>query len=370
MKIAKIVVLAAFIFSSAVCPESSLAGQPLTASDLTAVTANDIASLTGDLRLPDPIVTEIVPRGGMPPVVITVAGLKFGEVGVGPFNIYTLQKLFNLIFAGHTPSDRQALEKAFEDFPSLYAEVSARDASGDIRELPDNYLEARLRELPEYSATPFTIIPFPWSRDPADSHVMVPAFAAQLAKVYDTYKGTGRPIYVLTHSWGSVLMHDAMHRLAKNRPDVKIDKFITTGSPLSPGNAFIAQFMAIERNKEGLMSEVSKPAMVRSWINIWAFRDAISNAIPVADKNTQVDISLEKVEPRLIKFILAHPLLRRQACKDLIKVRNMNAWHKAYIYDFTAVLDSLKEDINLPVFHKVVAPQVVKNPLALVVGSR
>ncbi len=360
MKIAKIAVLAAFIFSSAFCPESSLAGQPLTASDLTTVTANDIASLTGDLRLPDPVLAEILPRGGLPPVVITVAGLKFGEVGVGPFNIYTLQKLFNLIFAGHTPSDRRTLEKAFNDFPRLYSEVSSREASGDIRELPDNYLEARLQELPEYTAAPFTIIPFLWSRDPADSHIMVPAFAAQLATVYDTYKTTGRPIYILTHSWGSVLMHDAMHKLAKTRPDVKIDKFITTGSPLSPGNAFTAQFMAIERRKEGLMTEVSKPAMARSWINIWAVRDAISNAIPAADKNTQVDVSLEKVEPELIKIILAYPLLRDQACKDLIKVRNMNAWHKAYIYDFTAVLDSLKEDINLPVFHKVVAPQVIK----------
>ena len=166
--------------------------------------------------------------------------------------------------------------------------------------------------------------------------------------------------HVFTHSWGSVLMHDAMHRLALTRPDVKIDKFITTGSSLTPGNAIVKGFMAIERKKEGLMTEVSKPAIVRAWVNIWAARDAFSNAIPAADYNRQADAALENVEPLLINIILYDPLLRAQAGKDFIKLRNIITWHKVYLYDFTATLDSLKRTINLAVFRPVVAEQIVK----------
>ena len=360
MKIAKIAVLAAFIFSAAFYPDSALAGQPLTASDLPAFTAKDIPSIDGDLRLPEPARLELLPRSGPPPVVVTVAGLKFQKVGWGPFNPVALEKLFISIFHWQKPADRQVLETAFKDFPRLYADVTQEEMSEQAgRELPDNYLEARLQELPEYAASNLTIIPFTWSRDPADSKIVIPAFAEQLARVYDTYKATGRPIYVFTHSWGSVLMHDVLHELASARPDIKIDKFITTGSPLVPGNAIVSGFMELERKKEGLMPEVSKPAIVRTWINIWSSRDAFSNSIPAADSNTQVDASLEKVELPLIKLILDAPLLRNQASKDLIKMDNPITWHAAYFYDFAATLDSLKKNISLTVFRPVVAAQVI-----------
>ncbi len=361
MKIAKIAFFAAFVLPAAFSACFALSERPSAAPELPAFTAIDIASTDVSLKFPEPAAMRQSPRSGRPPVVITVAGLRYSTLDLKALTLPILKELFNSAFNEQKMTDRRPFDAAFKGFLRQNDEMSGEEATARMnRELPDNYLEARLQELPEYAAHSFTIIPFPWSRDPADSDTLVPYFAERLKQVCDTYKGTGRPIYILAHSWGSVLMHDAMHKLAKTRPDFKIDKFITTGSPLTPSYDVIRGFMEVERRNEGLMNEVSKPASVREWINIWSSRDILSNAIPAADSNTQADAALENLEQPLIRIILTSPSMSVTAGKDLIKLRNFIPWHKSYIYDFTATLESLNKNINLPVFLPVVARELVR----------
>ena len=362
MKIAKPAVFAAFIFSAACSVRPALAGQPSAISELPAFASTGIVSAVYDFKFPEPAVNAPPPRCGLPPVVITVPGLKYSKLDIKALTIPILRELFESVFKKLKLTDRRSFEASFQEFLRQNDAASGEEAAAPLtRELPDNYLEARLQEMPEYAANAFTIIPFPWSRDPDDSAGVVPGFVDKLALVYDTYKGTGRPIYILAHSWGSVLMHDAMHRLEKTRPDVKIDRFITTGSPLTPGYAVIRSYVSVESREEGLITKVSKPSIVREWVNIWSSRDVLSNAIPYADSNTRTDASVENLEPKLIKLILTHPSESVQAGKDLAKLRNFIPWHKSYIYDFSASIDSLKKMINVTIFLPIVAPEIIKN---------
>ena len=100
-----------------------------------------------------------------------------------------------------------------------------------------------------------------------------------ITEVYDTYKYSGRPVYTLAHSWGSVLSHTALHRVGRARPDVRIEKFITAGSPPAPGNRVTKLFMRFEVLKGRLQRRVPSPAW---WApgGISGPRDAYSNAIP------------------------------------------------------------------------------------------
>jgi len=361
MKIAKQAVFAAFILSAAFFVRPALAGQPSAISELPAFTSTGAASSVNAFKFPEPAVKGPALRSGPAPVVITVPGLKYSQLDIKALIVPILRDLFEAVFKKQKLTDRQSFEANFQNYLSRNEAALAEDpAAGATRELPNNYLEARLQQLPEYAENAFTIIPFPWSRNPDDSASVVPGFVDKLAQVYDTYKDTGRPIYILAHSWGSVLMHDAMHRLEKTRPDVRIDRFITTGSPLTPSYKVIRSYVDVESRNEGLTTIVSKPSIVREWVNIWSSRDILSNTIPFADSNTQTDASVENLEPKLIRLILTKPSESVQAGKDLTKLRNFIPWHKCYIYDFNAVIDSLKKTVSVTVFLPIVAPEVTR----------
>ena len=361
MKIAKLGVCAAFIFSAAYFARPALAGQPTALSELPAFTSTGVISSVNDLKFPEPSAKAAAPRCGLPPVVITVPGLKYSKLDIKALAVPILRDLFESVFKKQKLTDRKSFEASFQEYLSQNEASFGEDAAaGAVRELPDNYLEARLQQMPEYASNAFTIVPFPWSRDPDDSAAVVPGFVGKLAQVYDTYKDSGRPIYILAHSWGSLLMHEAMHRLEKTRPDVRIDRFITTGSPLTPAYEVIRSYVSVESKNEGLITAVSKPSIVREWVNIWSSRDILSNAIKAADSNTQTDASVENLEPKLIRIILTKPSESIQAGKDLTKLRNFIPWHKSYMYDFNASIDTLKKTVSVTVFLPIVAPEIIK----------
>ena len=156
-----------------------------------------------------------------------------------------------------------------------------------------------------------------------------------------------------------MLTHEALHRVGKYRPDVKIDKLITAGSPLVPANFVVKLFMKLQIKKEHLEKAVTKPANVKVWRNVWATRDAYSNAIPAADSNFQADAQVENVEPTLIDLILHNKLLKKEARSDLFKIRNIKDWHASYFFDFKASLKSINKEISVSIFRPVLAPQVV-----------
>ena len=312
-----------------------------------------------------PLATEIIEdRNRLGPVVITVSGADFGELGWGPLELKHFIKLLNILFPKKSlNSNDEALAAAFAQFNKDYFFLT--DDGSPLSEPPaaggrlDNYLEDKLAELPGYAEGNITVIPFNWSRDPEDTGITVPDFEKKLVEVYNTYKGTGRPIYIFAHSWGTVLMHETLHRTAVSHPEVKIDKFISMGSPLMPSNLVVALFAKLEIFKEDFQKAVSKPANLRLWRNFWASRDLASNKITAADANAQIDASVEKLEPVLINLILHDNLLRKAAAKDLLKLRNTGDWHNAYFFDYKASLESLHKEIYLPIFMPMVAPQVI-----------
>lgn len=221
---------------------------------------------------------------------------------------------------------------------------------------PDTYLPDRLAKLPPCATV--TAVPFVWGRTFADTQNALDKFVPQLIAVYDAYKNTGRPVYVLAHSWGAVIMHDVLHRVAALRPDVKIDKLITIGTPLVPRVAAIGLITGYQVNNHGLLKVVTKPANVRYWKNVWASRDPFSNAIPAADNNTQIDAALGLPEYDLAQLSVSRPDLRLEINKEIALIDNSHAWHKSYYRGFKASLPALNEEIDLNVFDAQVAPQL------------
>lgn len=347
----------------------ALAEEAGAGGELPSVTPAEVPAMSqaAEIALPDPIFDELVPKGDRGPVVVTVAGIHFDEIGWAPLEPKYFIKLFHLLFGGKK-LDEEAILKACAEYNKqfeLFTEGGKYiPKMPPKRRPPENYMEVKLMALPEYAAGKLTVVPFQWTRDPGDTEKVVPGFVEKLAGVYDAYKGTGRPIYILAHSWGTVLMHETMHKLEKTRPDIRIDKFITVGSPLVPGNAVLKLFMTLEIIKEHLQKRVTKPAILGHWKNVWNGHDPYSNAIDAADENVQADERVEKVEPKLIDLFLHNAHLRDFAREDFFRVTDLGQWHSSYIYDFSASLKSLNKKIKVRVFKPIVAAEVLEKPHA------
>jgi pimeloyl-ACP methyl ester carboxylesterase len=336
------------------------------AAELNSLNAASVNELTADLAVPAPQpapVRQALERAnGLDPAIVTVSGLSFGKIGWGPFELSHFISLYHTFFPAKKLSDED-FANALVSFNGNYfsagndndvSDLAAASDSGS--RLPDNYLEARLRDI---SGHDLVIVPFAWSRDPGDTEKTVPQLAAKIIEAYDANRNSGRPFYILAHSWGSVLAYEALLKVAAERPDVKVDKLITAGSPLLPANFVVKLFMKVEIYKEHLQKTVAKPANVKVWHNLWAKRDPYSNDIPVADANYQVDASVANLEPTLIDLILHNKLLRKDAKRDLFKIRDIKAWHGSYFYDYKAELVSVHENIYVPIFVPFMEPQVV-----------
>ncbi|PIU20087.1 MAG: hypothetical protein COT18_04100 [Elusimicrobia bacterium CG08_land_8_20_14_0_20_59_10] len=334
----------------------------LPALELNSVKAGDIPALAADINVPAlKALTDVILDGhGPDPIVITVPGLSFAEIGPDPFELKYLIKLIKLFF----PKKHVKESDLAADFDAMNRDYFMLE-DGDVLppapaiRVPDNYLEEKLKELPGYADHDIVVVPFHWSRDPDDSEAVIPELAAKIAEVYDTYKASGRPVYILAHSWGTVLSHTALHRLGCARPDVKIGRWITMGSPLMPANIVVKLFLKAGIKKEHLEKVVSKPLIAAQWRNIWAMRDMMSNEITAADANTQVDSPVGEVEPQLIDLILHSKPLKKAAKQDLLTIRSIGAWHGSYFYDYKAVLKSLQKEIYIPIFQPILAPQVM-----------
>jgi len=350
-------------------------GTPASALELNILGKADVLELSAGLKLPLPLPAldeSLTPRNGLDPVIITIPGLKFGEIGWGCLEIKNIVRFVQIFFRNKEISEEDIANGLIAFNPRYFFPGEEEDASGvsEMERMPDNYLELKLQELPGYAAHDLVILPFAWSRDPADSKKTLPELQARIIEVYDTYKASGRPVHILAHSWGSMLVHTALHRVGRVRPDVRIEKLITAGSPLVPANLVAKLFVKLEVKKEGLENRVSKPAIVGTWRNFWATRDAYSNAIPAADSNYQADSAVENLEPVLINLILHNKLLKKEARRDLFKIRDIKAWHGSYFFDYQASLKSINKEISVAVFAPALAPQVIHcsdNPVPMCV---
>lgn len=333
------------------------------ADNLNSITAADINGLPG-AAIPLPR----VPLAAQAPLVITVPGLKFENINWGKLSYELFSELASQWFPGLKKSPqgtrnagseaviRAAYAKYNEQLEPLREAAEQMPELGVTRSEPDNYLETSLAQAPACAG--LTVVPFPWSRNPADTAATVKRFVPLLIQAYDSNRGSARPVYLLTHSWGSVIMHEVLNQVALQRPDIKVDKFFSLGSPLVPGNFIIKAFADVQYDAAGLDKNIRKPVNVRYWRNVWAGHDFFSNTVTAADVNVKADASVGAPESELAYNIL-HGLHIIQAKDDLLTLFNIRGWHACYYRDYDAYLKTLDRHIHLTVFNpEVVTPLI------------
>ena len=342
--------------------DSALMDSICSADALGSIKASDISELTrtAGAAIPAPL----IPTGPKTPLVITMPGLKFQAISWGPIAYELFSEMAGYWFPSLKNKDAQSeatMRAAFAEYNKQFDPL--KDAAALMPELADNrafpddnYLEARLAQAP--ACCKFTVIPFIWSRNPADTAATVAKYVPQLIKTYDENGGSGRPVYILTHSWGSVIMHDVLNQVAVKRPDIKIAKFITLGSPLMPGNFIVKIFSSVEHNIAAMPRSVNKPANVRYWRNVWARHDIFSNTATSADVNVQVDASVGTPEVDLTDIIL-YGYHKLDAKTDLVALLNIRSWHTCYYHDYDAYFKTINRHIHLVIFDPQVAAPLI-----------
>ena len=205
-------------------------------------------------------------------------------------------------------------------------------------------IEPALRAAALNSNTPVEIITVPWSQNPDDTADVVPAFMVKLEQISSRARAEGRPLYVAAHSWGTVLVHEALTRLAKEGRPVPVARLTTCGSPLVPPSFWVKIFKDFEGRQGVLQKLIAKPEGVATWTNLWGDHDHFSNAIEAADRNVQIDTMVEGYE----RFIRAKagqaPAERIRA--DLQRLTNPGMWHESYFLGLHVRLASLGENLD------------------------
>ena len=345
------------------------------APELSDIKAADVPQLVQQLQLPAvPVAAEaailkaLEPDGnGKPPVIITVPGLSFDEIGPGILEISTLKKIWHFFFPHKRDAvNNETLAAEVQKFNEEYfmlqegeqiPELDTRIVSVDV-----HYLEDSMKSLPDFEARGLTVEPFEWSRDPDESEKYVKKLISHIAAVEKKYRGTGRPICLISHSWGTMLAHTALHRMPEMRSKVKIDRWITMGSPLMPGNAIVKIYSKLKVKQEDFEKTVSKPASVKGkWINIWAKHDIISNIIKAADSNYQIDLAVADVDKEVVQYAKDHILSFFTTRRDLFKLRTTTIWHAVYMYDYDEYIKCLNRQVTVKVFEPLVDPSVTAN---------
>lgn len=300
---------------------------------------------------PAPEASRPEPQGRGRPVVISIVGVDFAEVGIGKLELAYFKK----IIAHFRPG--KGVDAALFDSRMAAVREDAQ-LNEAYKRLPDDYLDARLREaLPPGG---YEIVPVRWSRDPDESDAAVPLVEAELKRICAAAKSQGRPVYLVAHSWGTVLAHTALHRLAASAPEARVDKLITLGSPLVPGHWWLQLFVDAQVGAGQLQQYVKKPANTGYWLNLWAGNDYFSNEIAAADRNLRQDGFTADLERRVKLAAEADHSLRPAALRDLFFLKSLKTWHFAYIYDFRIFLKTLRENHERAIFGPAVSAELTR----------
>ena len=264
--------------------------------------------------------------------ILTICGLKFTELGLGPFEWkYPAAVLF--LFGRRSATDLLEQQHGFP--PMTFKEY--------ILESKDELLYPSLKKFVANPAYDWET--HPWSRDPDKSLEEMPGLKKAIKASYEKARAEGHPFILVTHSWGTVLAHQALNELANEGAGVQVYRLITLGSPLVSKNAGPAALMAMEQAKEKLFKKVTRPPNTHHWINLWAEGDKFSSEIPQADINIQIDKQFAAYREEL-KRLLKTPA-GRQAKQDLRKLNNLAAWHGAYILGYNETLVSINKQCVL-----------------------
>jgi len=172
--------------------------------------------------------------------------------------------------------------------------------------IPDSYLGDFLKARIAETGKKYAVVPLDWSRDADDSVRQSQLIDDWIEQAYAMAAKYNKPVYIVAHSWGSVLTYSVLNRMVARKSPVQIQKFVTMGSPLRPSAFWMKAAVDVGLASMGLDLKVRKPENVKSWVNLWALRDRISNAIPAADLNIRVDEDADAYRSKLRKIIDAH----------------------------------------------------------------
>ncbi len=290
-------------------------------------------------------------------VVLSVCGLNFRAIGVGGFQVDMVVWLYHRLF----PDKRLDAKTVYKISQAVQA-LSAHGGTPDVFVLdrPDDYLETILRDKLAGAGKKVLVVPMPWTRNPQKSEAAIADFKVWMARVYEAARKNGKPVYVVAHSWGSLLMYETLEGLAKEGSPIRVDKFVTLGSPLVPSQWWVKLFVKIEEHFQGLEQSVVKPVNVCTWLNFWAQRDRFSNSIPAADGgNFRVDAPADSFA-RMIFRALFSPVfaIEELAAKDWSALNSIGPWHEAYMFDYHQFFPSIGRRADIEVFGRDILPKL------------
>lgn len=320
-----------------------LAAPAAAAPEFQAPCFDGAACLAAALAAPEPPLA--IPLAPLKPVVISIVGVDFTEVGIGKLELRYFKEILEFFKPG------AKLDESM--FRGRMAAVGEDEQLNELyKRQPDNYLDARLAEV--LPAGRYEIVPVRWSRDPDESAAALPLVEKEIKKIFAKAKSEGRPVYLVAHSWGSVLAHTALHRLAASNPEMRVERLVTLGSPLVPASWWMEIFMKHQVNQSQLQAYVSKPANTDYWVNLWARNDWFSNEIKAADRNLLEDNITVPLAARVKAAAEQDHSLRPEALRDLFFLKSIKTWHFAYVFDFGVFLKTLKEYHERRIFEPVI----------------
>ncbi|MFA6094039.1 MAG: hypothetical protein WCU88_12045 [Elusimicrobiota bacterium] len=293
-------------------------------------------------RIPAPQASAVPSDGDSRPIIVAVSGLSSNELGVG-LELKHLLAVWKFLFPGKAPNVKLLMDRLDEMHREMRADLD-EETSRRISRRGNDYLAEALRGLAQRNGLELEIQDMPWSRDPENTKETVELFKKKLLALQSA--SPERPLYIVAHSWGSVLMHDALNALVKDKRPVKVRRLTTVGSPLVPQKLFVRIFKDIQIVKEKMQTRVKKPASVQEWVNIWAEPDMFSNTIASADKNLRIDEPAVVYEKRLNALLDSGSADKKQVKKDLKALQNSIIWHEAYHDGFEMELRSLSEHLR------------------------
>ncbi|MDA8131658.1 MAG: hypothetical protein M0011_09170 [Elusimicrobia bacterium] len=327
------------------------APQPSSCFDTAAPCAASVPALSAP-TLPEP-------KAAGRPVVISIVGIDFTELGFGKLELSYLKKLLHFFKPGARLDESEFQSRISSVGQDLeMAEYYKDAAAAQAGRYPDNYLDSRLADV--LPADKYEIVPVRWSRDPDESEQALPLVEAEIRSTFAKASSEGRPVYLVAHSWGTMLAHTALNRMAVSDPQVRIDKLITLGSPLVPSTWWMKIFTDHEVGIGHLQSFVSKPANVGYWVNLWAGNDYFSNEIKAADANIREDGFTEDLVKRVKAAAQQDHSLQEKALRDLFFLKSLKSWHFAYIFDYQVYLKTLKEGHDKVIFAPVISEELGK----------
>ncbi|MDP2864623.1 MAG: hypothetical protein Q8O90_00065, partial [Elusimicrobiota bacterium] len=215
--------------------------------------AGPCAAAAASVTAPEP--ARPAPLAAKRPVVISIVGVDFAELGIGKLELAYFKKIIEHFKPGHNLDENlfsAGISSIGED--AVMSELYLKQPG---EKLPDDYLDARLAEV--LPGEKYEIVPLRWSRDPDESEAAVPLIETGIKRIFAAAKAQGRPVYLVAHSWGTILAHTALHRLSVSNSEVRIDKLITLGSPLVPGHWWLKLFLKLQINAGQLQKYVAKP---------------------------------------------------------------------------------------------------------------